>query len=254
MLCQHILAQADRLSGVCALIDADHMFNPLYAEQCGVALDELYLAQPTTAEQAFDMAERLARSAAFAVVVIDSLTGLIPQEELAAPYGTPVSSNLDHLLARWLPQLNSAIHHTQTALILTDQTKTGVSRVYHELENHLSRIALPLTASLRLRLETISAPLTTQEIRRIRVQGVKNKFAPCFKSVTLDIIVNRGINKIGEILDLGVESGTLSRQGSGYFYQGKRLGATRQETSDVLGRSPQLADELERVIRLKMRC
>lgn len=253
-LCQQIIAQANRLPGNCVWIDADHTFDPGYSEHCGVILNKLYLAQPASAEQAFDMTERLARSKSFVMIVIDSLTGLIPLEELITPLGEPVHTTLDTTLAKWLPNLVSAIQFGDTALVVTNQTQTGLSRVYHKLESHLDRMALPLSAGLRLRLENVERTINSQENRQIRVQVVKNKFAPCFKSIDLDIIVNRGINNINEILDLGVELGALSRQGAMIYYQGQRLGSTRQETIEAIQRNPHLAKELEEVIRRDMRC
>ena len=161
-----------------------------YAKRCGVVLDELYLAQPIVAEQAFDITERLARSKVFKVIVIDSLFGLTPREELSAPLGEQAIEDLDALLAKWLPNLMAAIQYGNTALVLTDKTHSGLSQVYHELESHLSRIALPMSAGIRLRLETISPLPPNRDIQQIQVHVVKNKFAPCSKSVDIDIIVN----------------------------------------------------------------
>ncbi len=253
-LCLHILAQASRNHMTCAFIDADHTFDPQYAKRWGVVLDELYLVQPIVAEQAFDITERLARSKVFKVIVIDSLFGLTPREELSAPLGVQAIEDLDALLAKWLPNLMAAIQHGNTALVLTDKTHPGLSKVYHELESHLSRIALPMSAGLRLRLETISPRTPNRDIQQIQVHVVKNKFAPCSKSVDIDIIVNRAINKINDILDLGVESKMLSQQGTSFYFQGCRLGTTRQEVIEALQRNEHLVDEIERAIRRDMQC
>ena len=252
-LCQHILAEAQKLGGVCAWIDADHTFEPRYAGQCGVDLDQFYLANPTSAEQALETAYILAHSGAFNAIAIDSLTSLVPIAELDAPFGTPGVESVETLLSRQLPQLMAALHGSQTALLVTGQSRVGMSTVYHELESHLSRLALPLTAAVRLELNPISAPTERQAVQRIQVKIIKNKFAPCFKTADLDIIVNRGFNKIGETLDLGEELAIFSRQGSLYIYRGFPLGARREEVSEYFRSHPQMTAEIEQAIRQRLR-
>jgi recombination protein RecA len=252
-LCQHILAEAQKLGGACALIDSDHAFDPRYAEQCGVELNQLYLAEPTSAEQALETAYILAHSGAFMAIAIDSLTSLTPLAELDAPLGSPIEESVASLLSKWLPQLMSAIQGSQTALLVTGQTRSGMSNVYHGLESHLTRLALPLNAALRLKLSSISTPSERRPVQRIQVNIIKNKFAPCFKTVDLDIIVNRGINKTGELLDLGEELAILSRQGPQYIYRGFPLGARREDVYECLRHHPQMAAEIEQTIRQRKR-
>jgi recombination protein RecA len=251
-LCLHILAAAHKLGGVCAMIDSDHAFNPRFARQCGVDLNQLYLAEPASAEQALEIASILAHSGAFMIILIDSLTSLIPLAELEAPLGAPILESSESLLSKRLPRLAAAIQSNQTALLTTSQTQSGMSTIYHELKSHLTRLAMPLSAAVRLKMSTISAPSERRPEQRIQVKIIKNKFAPCFKTVDLDIIVNRGINKTGELLDLGEEFAIFSRQGPQYIYRGFPLGARREEVGEYLQNHPQMAAEIEQAIRQRL--
>jgi len=248
----HILAEAHKLGGVCALIDSDHSFNPRYARQCGVDLNQFYLARPASAEQALETAYILANSGAFMVIVIDSLNSLVLKAELDAPFDAPVLESIDPLLSKWLPQLMPALQIGQTALLVTSQSTSGMSIVYHSLGAHLTRLALPLHAAVRLKLSTISDPGEINLVQRIQVKIIKNKFAPCFKTVDLDIIVNRGFNKTGELLDLGEELAIVSRQGPQYIYRGFPLGARREDVCETLNRNPQMAAEIEQAVRQRL--
>jgi recombination protein RecA len=252
-ICQHILAEAHRLGGRCALIDSDHMFDPRYAEQCGVILNQLYLTEPESAEQALETAHIMAQSGAFMAIAIDSLTSLTPLAELNTPLGVSIPGSIESLLSKWLPQLIAAIQNSQAALLVTGQTQPGMSAVYHDLESHLTRLALPLSAAVRLKLNSISDPNVGRPVQRIQVKIIKNKFAPCFKTIDLDIIVNKGINKTGELLDLGEEFSIFSRQGPQYVYRGFSLGARREDVNEYLCRHPQMAAEIEQAIRQRLR-
>ncbi len=251
-LCQHLIAEANKLGGACVFIDADHSFIPQYAHQCGVVLEQVYLVEPDSAEQALETAYILARSGAFTAIVIDSLTRLVTRAELTAPLGGSIEAPIGELVARWLPRLMTAIQSKQTALIMTDQTTTGMSSVYHNLETHLSRMALPLSAAIRMKLNLRSPLDEYRSEHPIQVQIVKNKYSPCFKTVELDIIVNRGINKTDELIALGEELGILSRHGKHYYYQALDLGARREEIDQVLRQGPWIAAEINRAIRMKL--
>ncbi len=186
------------MSGLCAFIDADYCFNSPYAVHCGIQLDRLYLSRPTTAEEALDTVYILARSGAFMVIVINSLTKLVPTAELSTPFGAAIDASCDRLVSQWLPDLSSAIQRSQSALVLTNQVISGMSAIYHRLESNLSRLALPLHAAVRLKLTPSNTHDESHPVRRVQAQIIKNKFASCSKATDLDIIVNRGIEKIGE--------------------------------------------------------
>ena len=189
-LCLHIIAEAQKSGGICAFIDSDQSFNYHYAVQCDVLPDQLYLVRPTYAEGVLEIVDLLARTKAFSAIIIDSLTSLVPYAELNAPTSAFVTESIEPILSKALPHLSMTIRDSQTALILTRDASTGMSRVYHGLEDNLERLALPLAAAVRLKLSRTVDTHTGQPTRRIQAQVVKNKFAPCSKTVDIDIIVN----------------------------------------------------------------
>lgn len=247
-LCQHSLSQAQKEGEKCAWIDADHTFHPKYAERCGVGLDQLILAEPDSIEQALETTSILARSGAFGVIVLDCLSNLPSQSELANPLGTLVEDISDALTANWLPRLATDLLRTQTTLILTTPASSSMSGVYHGLGSHLNRLALPLHAAIRIKLTPDRSFADSHLLKRIRVEIVKNKFAPCFKSIDLDIIINRGINKTGELFDLSDEFALLSRQDHGIYYEGWYLGKNRSEAIEFLSREGPLSEEIEQAV------
>jgi recombination protein RecA len=191
-LCQFLIASAQAKNGKCAYIDGDHCFDPRYAAWCGVKVDRLYLAEPISIEQALDTACILARSGSFRLVVIDSLDALATKATLAAPLGASTDESTENVISHWLPDICLAIRRNQTALLVTDLATASMSGIYHGLQSHLSRLALPLSAALRLKTSPTAGSNRSGPLQRIQVQIVRNKFAPCFKSIDLDIMVNRG--------------------------------------------------------------
>jgi recombination protein RecA len=248
-LCQSILAEAQKLGRLGALIDSDHTFEPRYAMACGVRLGQLFLVEPISAEQVLETSYLLAQSGALAVIIIDSLTSMATESELESPYGEPREADLERLLSLWLPQLVSAARRHKTAIIFTNQNQTDLSHVYHGLESHLARLALPMAAALRLKLHTCSDDCEETHINHIQVEIIKNKFAPCSKPLTLDIIINKGFNKTGELIDLGQELNIITRKDAAYYLVDTYLGCERAEIFESLAKSTRLADELEQAIR-----
>ena len=251
-ICQHILGQAQKMMGRCVFIDADHSFNPLYAKQCGVNLSDLYIIDPETAEQAIESAYILLLSGTFTTIVIDSINCLVPQSEYYATLGSQPPNVIDGLVSRWLPLITAALRNSQTALIVTSQSHTKMSGIYHELESNLTRLAILNTAALRFKLYVKSGLNRSDSVLPLLVQIVKNKFYPCLNRVELDIIVNRGINKTGELYDLGLLTGVLSKKGDYYFYLFENLGRTREEVCEHLYKHPDLGVEVERVVRQRI--
>jgi recombination protein RecA len=251
-LCQHSLVQAQQEGAQCAWIDADHTFHPQYAEHCGVGLNQLVLAEPDSIEQALETASILVRSGAFGVIVIDCLSNLPSQVELANPLGTTLEDVSDALTANWLPRLATDLLRNQTTLILTTPASSSMSGVYHGLGSHLNRLALPLHAAIRIKLSPDRLFAESPELRRIRVEIVKNKFAPCFKSIDLDIIVNTGIDKTGELFDLSDEFALLSRRDHGIYYGDRYLGKNRSEAIEILSSDGSLSEEIEQAVRRRM--
>ena len=248
-LCLNIIAEAQRSDGVCAFVDSDRSFNYHYAVQCGVLPDQLFLVQPTCAEEALEIVSLLAGTKAFAAIIIDSLTSLVPYAEQNAPAGMFIEESIEPILSKWLPHLSATIRQNQTALVLTNAVSSGMSRVYHRLEDNLDRLALPLSAAIRLKLSRTLETHTDQPTQRIQAQVIKNKFAPCSKTVDIDIIVNRGINKTGELINLGEKFSVLTRHGLVYYFQANRLGSQQEEVNSTLHFNPGLAHEIEQAIR-----
>jgi recombination protein RecA len=253
-LCQHIIANAQQLGDICALIDTDHTLDPSYASQCGVDIDQLYTSTPSHAEQALETAEILTRSGSMGVIILDSVSTLIPHDEIQAPLGEDSSTTGDDLLSQSLRKLNLIIQDTKTTLVFTNQVKRWSSAVYHQLAQHPTRLAIKLHAALRLDLIPKSDIHEAGGLigKHIQIRVVKNKLFPCFDSAEFDIMYNRGINRIGEIFDLGVELFIIRWQRKFYYFQNQQLGIGREEAVMYLEQNLLVAEQIEQVIRQKL--
>jgi len=253
-LCQHIIAEAQALGESCAFIDADRTFNPAYARRCGVDLNRLYLCEPRDMEQALAILEALVFSGGMAVIAIDSLTALVPKDELAAPLGADLASQSDNLLSMALRRLSGPIQQVQSTILFTRQTEAAPGAVYHDLAANLSRLGLKLHAGLRIELQ----PAGVLEIKgqiignQIIVRVLRNKIAPCFPTLKLDIVYNHGIFKLKEVLRLGVQSDVITQQGPAYFFQGQELGAGRKQTLQFLSQDTPVCEAIELIVRQKL--
>ncbi|MBN1146514.1 MAG: DNA recombination/repair protein RecA [Anaerolineales bacterium] len=253
-LCQHIIAEAQKLGGLCAFIDADHSLDPAYAASCGVDPEKLYLAEPQHAEQALDILETLAQAGEMAVIVLDSLTALTPRRELQISLGKGAADRSQELLARSLRRLSAVIRRKRAVLIFTSRVEQNISAAYHDLSANPDRLALKLHAGQRLALETVDFIRENGEISGIQVQVrvIKNKFAPSLHTIKLDIMYNNGIRKAGEIFDLGLQSGVLENLEGACVFQGTQLGAGRESVIHHLLQNPRLSANIEQVIRQRM--
>ncbi len=257
-LVYHIIAEAQKKGGVCAFIDSDRAFDPCFARQCGVQVEQLYFSQPEYAEQAFDIIETLAGSGAFSVVTLDSLNSLVPYHELTSPIGGPaglsggdlLETELE-LLARSLRKLSSMLHRTGSAVLFTSQSDRQMSTIYHQLADHPARLALKLNASIRLRLSHLCNLIYDERVigARIRVRVIKNNFAPCLQPTDFDIIHHQGIDKTGEVLDLGVHCKVIQQKNTGIYFQAERLGKTVGEAIHCLNENVIVRNDIEKAIR-----
>jgi len=250
-LCQHIVAEAQRLGGVCAYIDMEHALDPAYAARCGVQVEDLYISQPDTGEQALEIAETLVRSGAVEVVVIDSVAALVPRAEIEGDMGDATMGMQARLMSQALRKLSGAIKQTNTAVIFTNQLRMKIGVMFGNPETTTGGRALKFYASVRLDMRRIESIKVGQEVvgNRVRVRVVKNKVAPPFKVAEFDIMYNEGISKVGDILDLGVELDLIEKRGSYYSYGERRLGQGRENAKDFLRENPDMAQELEAAIR-----
>jgi recombination protein RecA len=250
-LAQHIVAEAQGLGGVCAFIDMEHALDPSYAARCGVNVDELYISQPDTGEQALEIAETLVRSGAVNAVVIDSVAALVPRAEIEGDMGDATMGMQARLMSQALRKLSGVIKQTNTAVIFTNQLRMKIGVMFGNPETTTGGRALKFYASVRLDVRRIESIKVGQEVvgNRVRVRVVKNKVAAPFKVAEFDIMYNEGISKVGDILDLGVENDLIQKRGSYYSYGETRLGQGREKAKAYLKLNPELAEELEKNIR-----
>jgi recombination protein RecA len=250
-ICQHIVAEAQRLGGVCAFIDMEHALDPAYAARCGVNVDDLYISQPDTGEQALEIAETLVRSGAVDLVVIDSVAALVPRAEIEGDMGDATMGMQARLMSQALRKLSGAIQQTNTAVIFTNQLRMKIGVMFGNPETTTGGRALKFYASVRLDMRRIESIKVGSEVvgNRVRVRVVKNKVAPPFKVAEFDIMYNEGISKVGDILDLGVEYGEIEKRGSYYSHGETRLGQGRENAKAFLRDNAEIAEAVESAIR-----
>lgn len=253
-LCQHVVAEAQKRGGICAFIDMEHALDPRYAAQCGVAIDNLYVSQPDTGEQALEIADALIRSGTMDVVVIDSVAALVPRAEIEGEMGDSHMGLQARLMSQALRKLSGVIKQTNTIVIFTNQLRMKIGVMFGSPETTTGGNALKFYASVRLdirRIQAIKAGGSTTG-NRTRVKVKKNKVAPPFTECEFDIMYNEGISKTGEVLDLGVEFGIIDKRGAYYRYsEDLLLGQGRENSKVFLGENPDLLLKLEDEIRQK---
>jgi recombination protein RecA len=250
-LAQHIVAEAQKLDGVCAFIDMEHALDPAYARRCGVNVEDLYVSQPDTGEQALEIAETLVRSGAVDVVIIDSVAALVPRAEIEGDMGDATMGMQARLMSQAMRKLSGAIKQTNTAVIFTNQLRQKIGVMFGNPETTTGGMALKFYASVRLDVRRIESIKVGQEVvgNRVRVRVVKNKVAPPFKRAEFDIMYNEGISVAGGILDMGVEMEIIDKRGSYYSYGEQRLGQGRENSKQFLRENPEVASAIERAIR-----
>ncbi len=250
-VCQHIVAEAQKLGGVAAFIDMEHALDPSYAARCGVDIDNLYISQPDTGEQALEITETLVRSGAIDVVIIDSVAALVPRAEIEGDMGDPTMGMQARLMSQALRKLSGAIKKTNTAVVFTNQLRMRIGVMFGNPETTTGGRALKFYASVRVDVRRTESIKVGQEVvgNRVRARVVKNKVAPPFKVAEFDIMYNEGISRVGGILDLGVETGLIDKRGSFYSYNEDRLGQGREKVKQYLIENPETALELEQNIR-----
>ena len=250
-LAQHIVAESQKLGGVCAFIDMEHALDPAYAERTGVDIENLYISQPDTGEQALEITETLVRSGAVEVVVVDSVAALVPRSEIEGDMGDPTMGMQARLMSQALRKLSGAIKQTNTAVIFTNQLRMKIGVMFGNPETTSGGRALKFYASVRLDIRRIQSIKVGQEVvgNRTRVRVVKNKVAAPFKMAEFDIMYNEGISKVGDLLDIGVERDIIEKRGSFYSYNDQRIAQGRENAKAFLRDNQDIADELEMKIR-----
>lgn len=250
-ICQHIVAEAQKMGGTCAFIDMEHALDPVYASRCGVDVESLLISQPDMGEQALEITETLVRSGAIDVVVIDSVAALVPRAEIEGDMGDSPMGMQARLMSQALRKLSGAIKQTNTSVIFTNQLRQKIGVMFGNPETTTGGMALKFYASVRLDVRRIQSIKLGSEIigNRTRVRVVKNKVSPPFRTAEFDIMYNEGISKVGDLLDLAVELEIITKRGSFYSYGDLRLGQGRENSKDFLKQNPDLANEIELAIR-----
>ena len=250
-ICQHIVAEAQRMGGTCAFVDMEHALDPAYAARCGVDVESLLISQPDMGEQALEITETLVRSGAVDMVVIDSVAALVPRAEIEGDMGDSPMGMQARLMSQALRKLSGAIKQTNTAVVFTNQLRQKIGVMFGNPETTTGGMALKFYASVRLDVRRIQSIKMGSEIigNRTRVRVVKNKVAPPFRTAEFDIMYNEGISKAGDILDLASGLGIIEKRGSFYSFADIRLGQGRENAKDYLRQNPDLSDEIELAIR-----
>jgi len=235
-LCSHIVANAQKTGGVCAFIDAENAYDPAYARRIGVNLDELLVSQPDTGEQALEIAEMLVRSSAVDVVVIDSVAALVPKAEIEGEMGDSHVGLQARLMSQALRKLTGVVARSKTCFIFTNQLREKIGVMFGSPETTPGGRALKYYASVRIDLRRIGSIKDGDVVmgNRVRAKVVKNKIAPPFRNTEFDILFNEGISATGDLLDLAVNTGVVSKQGSWFSHGKMRLGQGRERVRDFL--------------------
>ena len=250
-LCQHIIAQAQQRGGVAAFVDVEHALDPSYAQKCGVNIDDLYVSQPDTGEQALEITEALIRSQAIDVVVVDSVAALVPRAEIEGEMGDSHMGLQARLMSQALRKLTGAVKQSNCILIFTNQIRMKIGVMFGNPETTSGGNALKFYCSVRLDIRRIQQIKQGTDVvgNRTKVTVKKNKVAPPFKVAEFDIMYNEGISRVGDILDIGVEQNIIDKRGSFFSYGDTRLAQGRENAKQFLIDNPDMALEIENKVR-----
>lgn len=250
-LALHAIAEAQKVGGTCAFVDAEHALDPVYARKLGVDTDNLIISQPDAGEQALEIADTLVRSGAVDVLVVDSVAALVPKAELEGDMGDSHMGLQARLMSQALRKLTGSVSKTNCMVIFINQIRQKIGIMFGNPETTTGGNALKFYASVRLDIRRIGSLKDREEVvgNQTRVKVVKNKMAPPFKVVEFDIMYGEGISKTGELIDLAVKANIMEKSGSWYSYKDQRIGQGRENTRQFLKDNPKIAEEIEATIR-----
>ena len=250
-LALHVMAEAQKAGGTCAIVDAEHALDPGYAKKLGVDVDNLLISQPDAGEQALEIADTLVRSGALDVLVIDSVAALVPRAELEGDMGDSHVGLQARLMSQALRKLTGSISRSKTIVIFINQIRMKIGVMFGSPETTTGGNALKFYSSVRLDIRRIGAIKDKEDVvgNQTRVKVVKNKMAPPFRQVEFDIMYGEGISKMGELLDLGVAGNVVEKSGAWFSYDGQRIGQGRENSKNFLRENPEIAAKLEAQIR-----
>ncbi|MFM2387589.1 MAG: recombinase RecA [Bacteroidota bacterium] len=250
----HVIAEAQKKGGICAIVDAEHAFDSAYAAKLGVNIEDLLISQPDYGEQALEIADRLINSGAVDVIVIDSVAALVPKSELEGEMGDSKMGLQARLMSQALRKLTGTIHRTGCCCIFINQLREKIGVMFGNPETTTGGNALKFYASVRLDIRRTAQIKDGDEAigNHVKVKIIKNKVAPPFRVAEFDIIFGEGISKLGEIIDMGVEYNIIQKSGSWFSYDGNKLGQGRDSVKSLIADNPELSAELEAKIRAKV--
>ena len=250
-LALHAVAEAQKLGGTCAFVDAEHALDPGYAKKLGVNVEDLLISQPDAGEQALEISDTLVRSGAIDVLVVDSVAALVPRAELEGEMGDHHVGLQARLMSQALRKLTSSVAKSNCLIIFINQIRMKIGVMFGSPETTTGGNALKFYSSVRLDIRRIGAIKDKDDVigNHTRVKVVKNKVAPPFKIVEFDILYGEGISKLGELIDLGVKAEIVEKSGSWYSYDSQRIGQGRENARQFLKDNPDIADAIERRIR-----
>lgn len=250
-LALHIIAEAQKMNGEAAFIDAEHALDPVYAKHLGVDIDNLIVSQPDTGEQALEITESLVRSGALDVIVVDSVAALVPKAEIDGDMGDSHMGLQARLMSQALRKLAGAINKSKTVIIFINQLREKIGVMFGNPETTTGGRALKFYASVRLDIRKAENIKQDGEIKgsRTRVKVVKNKVAPPFREAEFDIVYGEGISRAGNILDMAVNMDIIEKSGSWFSYNGERIGQGRENVKKYLKQNPEILDEVESKVR-----
>lgn len=250
-LALHVVAEAQKMGGEAAFIDAEHALDPVYAKKLGVDIDNLIVSQPDTGEQALEITESLVRSGALDVIVVDSVAALVPKAEIDGDMGDSHMGLQARLMSQALRKLTGALNKTKTVLIFINQLREKIGVMFGNPETTTGGRALKFYASVRLDIRKIENIKQDGEVKgnRVRVKVIKNKVAPPFREAEFDIVYGEGISKAGNILDMAVNMDIIEKSGSWFSYNGDRIGQGRENVKKFLKENPDILDDVEKKVR-----
>jgi len=252
-LALQVVAEAQKVGGICGFVDAEHALDPVYAKKLGVKTEELLISQPDTGEQALEIADTLIKSGSISVLVIDSVAALTPRAELEGEMGDHHVGLQSRLMSQALRKLTSSIAKTNTMVIFINQIRMKIGIMFGNPETTSGGNALKFYSSVRMDIRRIGAIKEKEQIvgNSTRVKVVKNKVSPPFKVIEFDLMYGKGISKSGELIDLGAKADIVEKSGAWYAYKGEKIGQGRENAKIYLEKNPKIAAEIEMAIRTK---
>jgi recombination protein RecA len=250
-LALHVIAEAQKMNGICAYVDAEHALDPIYASRLGVNLDDLLISQPDTGEQALEIVETLVRSGAIDVIVVDSVAALVPKAEIDGDMGDSHVGLQARLMSQALRKLTGTISRTKTCVIFINQLRSKIGVMFGSPETTTGGNALKFYASTRLDIRRIETIKNGQDAigSRVRVKVVKNKVAPPFRQAEFDVMYNEGISVAGSVLDVATDLAIVKKSGAWFSFEDERIGQGRENSKEFLKHNPDMMEEIRNRIK-----